>query len=40
MIFLCNYDSAFFYHIEGIRIIALIEDYLPLLVGLGVAGRS
>jgi len=38
MIFLCNYDCAFFDYIEGICVIAFIEDYLSLLVCLGVAG--
>lgn len=40
MIFLGDYDCAFLDHVEGIGVIAFVEDDLPLFVGLGVAGRS
>lgn len=40
MIFLGYYHCPLLYYIEGICIIALIEDYLPFFIGLGMAGGS
>lgn len=38
MIFLCDCDCALFDYIEGICIVAFIEDYLSFFVSLGVTG--
>ncbi len=40
MVFLGYYHCPLLYYIEGICIIALIEDYLPFFIGLGMAGGS
>jgi hypothetical protein len=40
MVFLGYYHCPLLYYIEGIRIIALIEDYLSFFIGLGMAGGS